>query len=85
MLETLLQALTVIFSLLAGGFWVTSAQVALPTLTAAYVPLNEKRLYQQAHYNSVAAVFAALAAIAQALILVLALWEKIERLQRVVG
>jgi hypothetical protein len=72
MLPYLLQALVVIFSLLAGGFWAKSAAVSLPNMmentTWAGTGAFPDALQKQARWNRLAAGSAALAAVFQALL-----------------
>jgi hypothetical protein len=66
-----LQAVLVIFSLLAGGFWMTSAtgrvSSLLPWRPVRVIPPTELPAFQ-AKYNGVAAGCASVAAIAQAIL-----------------
>ncbi len=67
----LLQAVLVIFSLLAGGFWITSAtgrvSSLIPWRPVRVIPPAELPAFQ-AKLNSVAAACASVAAIAQAIL-----------------
>ncbi|MGC1350423.1 MAG: hypothetical protein WA858_11670 [Xanthobacteraceae bacterium] len=67
----LLQAVLVIFSLLAGGFWITSAtgrvSSLIPWRPVRVIPPAELPAFQ-AKFNSVAAACASVAAIAQAIL-----------------
>jgi hypothetical protein len=70
MFAFILQALVVMFSLLAGGFWAKSAGVPIPNVTAGTSwggsgPFPDA-LKEQARWNRYAAISAAIAAVVQA-------------------
>lgn len=74
MLTFILQALVVIFSLLAGGFWTKSASIPLPNIVES-LTLDGSGAYPdalslQARWNKYAAISAALAAVFQALLFI---------------
>jgi len=72
MLMVILQALVVIFSLLAGGFWAKSAAIDLPNITEnttwAGTGAYPDAVKAQAKWNRYAALSAAVAAVFQAIL-----------------
>jgi hypothetical protein len=77
MLSTPLSALSAIFSMLAGGFWMAAAYgytVGMPWDISQPVPETELGAHQR-KWNARAALCAAIAAILQALLFVVEKWS----------